>query len=172
MFAIVKDNKVVQYVQPNTVFHVNWVEYGANWIATATQAQKDAIGLVEVVHGARQDERYYWVTQQEPAYDAGAKLVRINYTATPKDLDQLKTTLVSQTNQAAYTTLLPSDWMVVKSVETGTAVPADWAAWRQAVRTAAANHCAAINACADVDALAALGQAQWPAQPGQIKEAA
>jgi hypothetical protein len=169
MFAIVKNNQVVQYVQPNSVFHVNWVEYGADWIVTATQEQKDAIGLVDVVHGPRKDERFYWVTQQEPVYNADAKQVEINFTATPKNLAEIQKLLTDQTNQTAYTLLLPSDWMVVKAMETSTTVPADWSTWRQAVRTKTVERCAAITAATDIDTLAALGSVDWPSAPNAVQ---
>lgn len=166
MFAIVKNGKVEQYIQPNTVFHVNWVEYDAGWIARATSAEKSALGLAEVVHGSRADERFYWVSQKEPVYNAQSGVVEINYTATPKELAPIKTALIAQVNQTAYTMLLPSDWMVIKSIETGTAVPADWAAWRQAIRTEAQAYIAKINACTDVNAVAALPAVVWSKAPG------
>ena len=167
MFAIVKNNQVEQYVQPNSVFHVDWVEYSANWIATATQEQKDAIGLVDVIYGSRKDERFYWVTQQEPVYNAGAKQVEINFTATPKDLAAIQKVLVDQTNQTAYTLLLPSDWMVVKAIETGGAVEANWTTWRQTVRTEAADYCVAVNACTSMEQLEQLPSIQWTKSPNE-----
>lgn len=167
MFAIVKNNQVEQYVQPNSVFHVDWVEYSANWIATATQEQKDAIGLVDVIYGSRKDERFYWVTQQEPVYNAGAKQVEINFTATPKDLAAIQKVLVDQTNQTAYTLLLPSDWMVVKAIETGGVVDANWTTWRQTVRTEAADYCVAVNACTSMEQLEQLPSIQWTKSPNE-----
>jgi len=167
MFAIVKNNQVEQYVQPNSVFHVDWVEYSANWIATATQEQKDAIGLVDVIYGSRKDERFYWVTQQEPVYNAGAKQVEINFIATPKDLAAIQKVVVDQTNQTAYTLLLPSDWMVVKAIETGGTVEANWTTWRQTIRTEAADYCVAVNACTSMEQLEQLPSIQWTKSPNE-----
>lgn len=167
MFAIIKNSQVVQYVQPNTLFYVNWVEYGADWIVKATQAQKDAIGLVEVVHGNRADERFYWVTQQEPVYDASTNQVIINFTATPKDLAAIQANLVNQINNTAYTLLLPSDWMVVKAMETGGVVSSNWTTWRQTIRTQAANYCDDINACTSMEKLEQLPFIQWARSPNE-----
>lgn len=158
MFAIVKNNQVVQYVQPNTVFHVNWVEYGANWIVTATQAQKDAIGLVEIIYGTRSDERFYWVTQQEPVYNAGAKRVEINFTATPKDLAQLKTQWIAQTKATANSLLAQTDWMVIRKAERDVAIPLDVVAARGAIILDQDSKQQAIEAATTVEQLIAAVQ--------------
>lgn len=158
MFAIVKNNQVVQYIQPHGVFHVNWVEYGADWIATATQAQKDAIGLVDVVHGPRKDERFYWVTQQEPVYNAGAKQVEINFTATPKDLAPLKTQWIAQTKATANSLLAQTDWMVIRKVERDVAIPLDVVAARGAIILDQDSKQQAIEAATTVEELIAAVQ--------------
>jgi hypothetical protein len=59
-------------------------------------------------------------------------------------------------NQQAAGNLAPTDWMVVRAAEGGTAVPSDITTSRAAVRTKANEMCTAIDAAADVDALAAL----------------
>jgi hypothetical protein len=92
----------------------------------------------------------------------------ISYTNTAKDLAALKAQWKAQINQNAYTMLLPSDWMVVKAVETSTAVAADWTTYRAAVRTAAATAVAAIEAAADVPALQAAVQVTWPNDPNFV----
>ena len=111
--------------------------------------------------GTREDDRFYWVSENRN----GAV---ISYTNTPKDLAALKTQWKTQVNQNAYTILLQSDWMVVKAVETSTAVAADWTAYRAAVRTAAATAVAAIDAAADVPALQAAIQVTWPNDPNYV----
>ena len=158
MFAIVKNNQVVQYIQPHGAFHVNWVEYGANWIATATQEQKDAIGLVDVVYGPRKDERFYWVTQQEPIYNAGAKHVEINFTYTPKDLTQLKTQLIEQTKATANSLLAQTDWMVIRKAERDIPIPLDVVAARGSIILDQDSKQQAIEAAATVEELIAAIQ--------------
>lgn len=158
MFAIVKNNQVVQYIQPHGAFHVNWVEYGANWIATATQEQKDAIGLVDVVHGPRKDERFYWVTQQEPVYNAGAKRVEINFTDTPKDLAPLKTQWIAQTKATANSLLAQTDWMVIRKAERDIAIPLDVVAARGAIILDQDSKQQAIEAATTVEQLIAAVQ--------------
>jgi hypothetical protein len=158
MFAIVKNNQVVQYIQPHGVFHVNWVEYGADWIATATQEQKDAIGLVDVVYGQQSDGRFYWVTQQEPVYNAGAKQVEINFTATPKDLAQLKVEWIAQTKATAGSLLSQTDWMVIRKAERDVAIPLDVVAARGAIILDQDSKQQAIEAATTVEELIAAVQ--------------
>lgn len=167
MFAIVKNNQITQYIQPNTIFYVDWVEYPSNWIVNASQEEKNSIGLVEVVYGSRKDERFYWVTQQEPVYNDTTNQVEINFTSTPKDLATIQKILTDQTNTAAYTLLLPSDWMVVKALETGGVVASNWTTWRQTIRTEAADYCVAINACSSIEQLEQLPSIQWARSPNE-----
>ncbi|MFN9957984.1 MAG: hypothetical protein ACK55I_33185, partial [bacterium] len=103
-----------------------------------------------------------------PVYNAETNQVDINYTNTPKDLTTVKTSSVQQVNSTAYSILLPTDWMVVKAVETSTTVPADWNTWRESIRTTAADTTTAIDSAVDVDAVATIMQnIVWPLAPDQ-----
>ena len=168
MFAIVQNGQIVQFVTPGNAFELDGVNYPANWCNLSTPEEKAAIGMVDVVYGPAPSETYYWVSQDAPYYDARNNAVYINFTSTPKDLAELQSSQVTATNQAAYSILQPSDWMVVRATETGTdPVPADWNTWRQAIRQQAADHNTAINACTDVAQLAALPPVNWLLSPDQ-----
>lgn len=159
MFYCAKENK---YIVEQTPFVIDGTGYPADWLNHASAEDKATLGLVEVTYeGTREDDRFYWVTENRN----GAV---ISYTNTPKDLAALKAQWKIQINQNAYTMLLPSDWMVVKAVETSTAVAADWTAYRAAVRTAAAAAAAAIDAAADVPALQAAVHVTWPNDPNFV----
>lgn len=159
MFYCAKENK---YIVEQTPFVIDGTGYPADWLNHASAEDKATLGLVEVTYeGTREDDRFYWVTENRN----GAV---ISYTNTPKDLAGLKAQWKTQINQNAYTMLLPSDWMVVKAVETSTAVAADWTAYRAAVRSAAAAAAAAIDAAADVPALQAAIQVTWPNDPNFV----
>jgi hypothetical protein len=58
--------------------------------------------------------------------------------------------------------------MVTKALETQTAIPVNWSAWRAAVRTTAANAVTAIKAAADVPALQAAIVVNWPNDPNYV----
>ena len=165
MFAIIQDNQVAQYVPDGSAFTWDGVQYPPQWVAQATPEQMAEIGMVPVVYGPYPNDYFYWVGQDQPVITATE--VTINYTATPKDIVQLKEQMVNQVNSQAYSILLPSDWMVVKAVETGGTVAPDWNTWRQTIRTQAADAVTIIEACTTVDQLAALPPVPWEASPDQ-----
>ena len=68
----------------------------------------------------------------------------------------LKTLHKESINAQAAGILSPTDWMVVRATDGGTAVPSNTTTQRAAVRTKANAMCTAIDNAADVDALAAL----------------
>ena len=165
MFAIVQDNQVAQYVPDGSSFTWDGVQYPPQWTAQATPEQMAAIGMLPVVYGTYPNDYFYWVATDAPVITATE--VTINYTATPKDITVLKPQMVNTVNSQAYSILLPSDWMVVKAVETGGTVPADWNTWRQTIRTQAADAVSIIEACTTVDQLAALPSVPWTPDPDQ-----
>ena len=93
MFAIVKDNTIQQIIQEGSQFTVDDVTYANNWFQLATQEEKNSLGVMEVVYGARPDDKYYWVTESAPVINGN--VVDINYTSTPKDLAGLKANATS-----------------------------------------------------------------------------
>jgi hypothetical protein len=159
MFYCAKEDK---YIVEQTPFTIDGTGYPADWLNHASVQDKETLGLVEVTYeGTREDDRFYWVSETRN----GAV---ITFTNNPKDLDGLKKQWKDSINQQAYTRLLPSDWMVVKSVETQTPVAAEWTAYRASVRTAAAAGVAAVEAAADVPALQAAIQVAWPNDPDYV----
>jgi hypothetical protein len=169
MFAIISNGVIALLVPAGTAFTWDGVQYPANWCNLSTPEEKAAIGMVDVVYGQYPNDQYYWISQDAPVYTG--TVVEINYTATPKDLAQCQTQAVDATNAAAYSILLPSDWMVVKAVETSSTVPAAWNTWRQTIRTQAGDYVVAINACSTVAQLAALPPLQWANNPNYVAPA-
>jgi hypothetical protein len=168
MFAIISNGVIAMFVQAGTAFEWDGIQYPANWCNLSTPEEKAAIGMVDVVYGQYPNDQYYWVNQDAPVYNAQTNQVDINYTATPKDLDSLKTSQISATNATAYSILLPTDWMVVKAVETGGTVAPAWNTWRQEIRDEAAAQVAAITACTTVAELANLPPVQWTPDPNYV----
>jgi hypothetical protein len=150
------------YIQEGTAFEINGIQYPQNWLNLSTPQEKAEIGLEEVIAtNSPANQQYYWVSQELN----GASLTYIN---NPKDLDTCKTNAVSQLRSTAYSILLPTDWMVVKSVETSTPIPTDWNTWRASVRTICENAITAVNACTNVDELAQLS-VTWPNDPVEVQ---
>lgn len=169
MFAIVQDGIIVMLIPAGTPFTLNGVEYPANWCNLSTPEEKAAIGMVDVIYGTQANDQYYWVSQDAPVYNATTNQVDINFTSTPKDLTQVKENSISQINNTAYTILFPTDWMVVKAVETSTTVNPSWNSWRQSIRTTAAAAVSAVEGAANVDEVqAVMSNISWPLNPNQL----
>ena len=167
MFAIISNGVIALLVPAGTAFEWDGIQYPQNWCNLSSPEEKAAIGMVDVVYGQYPNDQYYWISQDAPVYNG--TVVEINYTATPKDLAQCQTNAVDATNAAAYSILQPSDWMVVKAIETGGTVAPAWNTWRQTIRTQAADYVALITACTTVDQLAALPSVQWANDPNYVE---
>tara|TARA_B100000035_G_scaffold288103_1_gene273507 strand:+ start:3730 stop:4590 length:861 start_codon:yes stop_codon:yes gene_type:complete len=115
-------------------------QYPADWLRKSTQAQRDALGIT-------------WVAPDpEPDYDA-----RFYWNAeTPKDLDELKEQWTAQQRVAAGHFLLQTDWYAARAHDSGRPIPDAVALYRQGVRSTFEVRAGEIDACADVDELAAL----------------
>ena len=166
MFAIISNGVIALLVPAGTAFEWDSVQYPANWCNLSSPEEKAAIGMVDVVYENYPNDQYYWVSQDAPVYTNGA--VYVSYTATPKDLFECQSNAVNATNAAAYSILLPSDWMVVKAVETGGTVDPAWNTWRQDIRTQFNAEIMDINDCTTVDQLAALPPVQWAHDPNYV----
>ena len=167
MFAIIKDNAFEKFLPEGIAFKIGNTVYAQDWLNLSTPAEKAALGIVDVVYGQRPDDKYYWVTELPPVYANG--VVTVDYTSTPKDLFTLQNQAVTDTQQQAYSILLPSDWRVVKSYETQSDVPAEWNTWRQEIRSQCAAQIVMITACKDVAELAALPSVVWAHDPNYVE---
>jgi hypothetical protein len=176
MFAYVLDNIVQFLIQPGVEFTINGVTYPGNWIQLSSTAEQQSLGIYEVVYGPQANDQYYWITQEAPVFQNNQ--VVINYTSTPKDLVTVQSTSVNNVNQQAYTILQPTDWLVIRSVESGGTypVPQSWNTWRQSIRTQASVAVNQINAATNVDEVAAVFPVAWNPNPDtpppQISEGA
>lgn len=166
MFAIVQNQLIEKILQAGSAFTHDGNQYPANWINIAKPEEKAAIGLVDVVRAERPNDKFYWVAESEPAYNAETNQVEISYTATPKDLDACKSSAVADVKSTAYSLLAPTDYIDLRNLRDAT-YKLDWMTWRDEVRSASAAATAAIEACTSVDELAALPAVAWPANPDQ-----
>lgn len=166
MFAYILNNVFQYFIPSGTAFEIDGVQYPANWLNLSTPEEKAAAGIVDVVYGEYPNDQYYWVSQDAPVYADG--VVTVDYTATPKDFEPLKSQAVTTVQQQAYSILLPSDWMAVKAFETGSVVAPDWNTWRQEIRNQCDAQIVAITACQDVAELATLPQVVWAHDPNYI----
>jgi hypothetical protein len=140
-------------LSPDVAFTHDGIQYPANWLRLASPEERAAIGITEEPDPAPYDQRFYW----------GPDL--------PKDHTQLVEQWVAQTRTTAGTLLVPSDWLVIREQDNGTAVPTEWKDWRQAIRMATGDKVAAIEATTTTEELAAYitgaDYPVWPADPNQ-----
>lgn len=129
----------------DTPFTANDTQYPANWLRLASAEEKASIGISEVPDPEGYDDRFYWGP------------------GNPKDLQTLKTTLVSQVKTTAGSLISASDWKVTRLVETSTPVDEGTLAFRASVRERSNELEASINAASSVPALEAI-EFSWPAQ--------
>lgn len=140
----------------DTPFEHNGTSYPANWLRLATSKERAAIGITEIPDYPRPDDRFYWVSQNSDG----------TWTATPKDLDGLKSQWKDIFKHQAYGLLLPSDWMIIRKQEIDTPIPADWLSYREAVRTTCELAISDLEATADIEAfIASVTSVQWPNSP-------
>ena len=116
----------------------------------ATHDAFTALGFTQVVLQQRPDDRFYIVSGPD---NTGA------YSATERDLAELKTEYIRQAKTTAFQLLKGTDWYIVRQTELGygeAPVPADVTTFRAAVRAAVTSRCDAIDATTTVEELKTL----------------
>jgi hypothetical protein len=168
MWALVEDNSITKTFNRPKGFTLGDVQYPASIFTLWSTSEKEAIGLYEIVaDNSNLKDQAYYTNGAESFTWASNTVTRSFGTATAKPLNDvtdddgnvtrgLKYNHKEVINQQAAGNLAPTDWMVVRAAEGGTAVPSDITTSRAAVRTKANEMCTAIDAVSDVDALAAL----------------
>ena len=198
MWALVEDNTVTKVFTRPKALTLGDNQYPANIFSLWSSSELEAIGIYEVVidNTNLKNQEYYINTNQSFAFASGT--VTASYgTATAKNLDDtlytaddeaenadnvegtvaargLKYNHKQAINLQAAAKLQPTDWMVVRAAEGGTAVPGSITTQRAAVRTKANTMCTAIDDASDMDALIALyvyNDATPPVRPlGELPE--
>ena len=155
-WVIVENKKVVMEFHVPTAFTYKGNQYPRNWIPNATDAEKAAIGLVEVtISGSAKDANYYTNSLGDNVV-ANDGSVSKTWTNSAKSLSSVQENRVSIAKANAESLLNHTDWYVIRKAETNTAAPAEITAYRTAVRANYASLKTAINAASDVDGVADL----------------
>ena len=116
--------------------------------AGANPVKFKELGFIEVQIQPRPDDRFYINNGQ--CKDDGS------WDSSPRDLAELKESFVSEQETQQGSILSSSDWLVTRKQETGKDIPADWAAYRQAVRDAGDARVSKIKAVKSIGKLQAL----------------
>ena len=181
MWARLESNTIVEILTRPKALQIGGVQYPSNIFSMWTEAELAVIGIVPVTidNTNLKDKNYYINTDITYAYSTETGKATGTYgTATAKAIADtlytaqdetdglgtegevkakgLKTLHKESINTGAAGRLQPTDWMVVRAAEGGTAVPSSITTKRAAVRTKANAMCVQIDGAANVDALAAL----------------
>ena len=181
MYALVESGSITKIYTNPKGFVLNNTQYPADIFSKWTKAEKEAIGIYEVITDStnKKDEEYFINTNEEYNY-ADNQVTRSWGTATPKRLEDedakdqdgnnildedgnqvinygLKTEKKRIVKQQASGLLAPTDWYVVKATEvTEYNVPENITTFRSDVRSKSNEMENQIDACTNVDELKAL----------------
>ena len=87
MFAIVQNGNIVQLIQPDVGFTIGEKQYSARFIRNATEAERKAVGVYEIIYGQQQDQRFYWVDGPNYRVNETNQTVEATFSATPKAIE-------------------------------------------------------------------------------------
>ena len=180
MFALVENNQFVKIVNSNKGIELNGIQYPKSIFTLWSNAEREAIGIYEVTVDSsnKRDEEYYINTNITYTFANGS--VTGSYgTATAKPLDDvlfvegdeipsdkavgdvkqygLKGLEIAKIKAQAGGLLAPTDWQVIKEVETSDyVVPTEITDYRTQVRAKSNEMESQINACNTVEDLKTL----------------
>jgi hypothetical protein len=136
------------------------IQHPSNWMLWDA-AYKATIGLIWEDDSPSFDGRFYWSAGVPKSLDDVNEVDENGDPVLDADGEQvvtlgLKSNAIATVKAQAGGLLAPTDWMVVRSAENGTDIPADVLAYRAAVRAASGTIEAAITAVTTLDAFIAL----------------
>ena len=164
-------------IQLDTTFTHNDIQYPANWIRLASEADKSAIGLVWEADAVRASDVFYWdgninnpkalEDKLEVDQDGNPMYVKVLDKTDPQNpvmVDSterlvtkgLKSNFISQVKTTAGSILAQTDWMVIRKAERNVDIPTSVATYRASVVAKATELEASISAVTTVEQLIAL----------------
>ena len=184
MHALVQDNNITEIIKNPKSLVIGDVRYPAKIFQLWSKAEKEAIGLYEVViDSTNLKDTQYYVNANEQYNFANNQVTKSWGTATAKELEDrlytqedsdngtmpdgksvgdvkvkgLKTIKIEDIKQQASNLLSPTDWYVIKATEVADYnVPSNVTTFRTDVRAKSNEMETSINGASDVNALQAL----------------
>jgi hypothetical protein len=139
MFAIVKNNEIVKMGELKKLFpSISFPPGGpgTKWLTDN--------GVAEVIHKSSADQRFYWVSEQQPTYNQATNKVEVGFTSLPKQLNDVEETDESgnpmyvlvydaesetmvSSDERLITKGLKSNWIAqIKQTANTLLLPTDW----------------------------------------------
>jgi hypothetical protein len=164
-------------IQLDTPFTHNDIQYPANWIRLASEADKSAIGMTWEADAVRADDRFYWdgninnpkaLEDKEESDENGnplyVKVLDKTNPQYPVMVDSaermvtkgLKSVFITNIKHNAGSILAQTDWMVIRKAERNVDIPSDVATYRASVVAKSEELETAIAAVTTVEQLIAL----------------
>jgi hypothetical protein len=129
----------------DTAFTHNEIQYPANWLRLSTPEERAEIGITEIDEPESYDDRFYWGV------------------GNPKDVEMVRSMLSAQIKRTSYNMLSPTDYKLIRKVETDEAADQATLDLRAAIRAAYADNAAMIAAATTTAELASI-QFTWPSE--------
>ena len=158
MYALIENNEIKETFSNIRALRIGDVQYPKNIFTVWSEAERNAIGIYEIVHdnSNRKDDSLYTNTDVSYAF-ADGKVTASYGTATAKELGDVKSQKKEPIEERANYLLFLTDWYVIKATEVESySVPEAMTTYRADVRTASNDMESKIDACSTVDELAAL----------------
>jgi len=143
MYARVSGNEVQEIIKSPKTLTVNGVTHPRNIFTSWGADELQAIGILPY-REETVNNRYYW--SGNVTYTITPTEVVGSYAEIDRDIDQLKEGMLAQVKATASSLLTPSDWMVIRAADGGTAVDSATSDYRAAVRTTSNTKEVEINA--------------------------
>ena len=179
MFALVEDGSITKYFSGNRGITLGDIKYPKAIFTLWTKAEREAIGIYEVVWDNTNKKEEQWYINTDVSYAFGNGKVTASYgsaTAKPHadilftaqderdglgtegevNVRGLKYQKIRQIKKQAASELANTDWYIVRKADASTAVPSSITNHRAAVRTKAAEQETAITNASDTPALETL----------------
>jgi len=154
-------------IQLDTPFTHNDIQYPANWIRLASEADRSAIGLVWEADPVRADDRFYWsgdinnpkaLNDKEESDENGnpmyVKVLGV-VDGKPAMVDSTER-LVTKGLKSNFISQVKTTAMVIRKAERNVDIPSSVATYRASVVTKATELEASISAVTTVEQLASL----------------
>jgi hypothetical protein len=179
MYALVQDGSITKYLSGNRGIQVGDIQYARDIYSKWTEAERNAIGIYEVVwdNTNKKDEQWYINTDVSYAFADGVVTASYGSSTAKAHADTLftaqdeidgkgtegevaaiglKYSLIQTVKSQAATELSKTDWYIVRKADAGTAVPSAITTHRAAVRTKCASQETQITNASDTPALETL----------------